>query len=168
MEKVHYEVLEFVDNTRGTWRKKEDICNNIDYPTKEVEDAINYLKKSDMLKKSSSDKRYRILPKGIELLSTKELRDSINQLDSSITDLEKELGESINDLHNFQSKSSAVETVFTLALIVFAYLQLVKPSLGYHIPEIILIIGIVWALLVGGLTPFKMTWKQLKRIKNVV
>lgn len=156
MEKIHYDILEEIDSTSGGLIPKP-VIERLDHDNDDIDDALSYLKNNTLVKQKHIDgtNNYRLKPSGIEALYNKELRDSIRNLDSSIS-----------DLHAHQKKSSSVETVFTFALITFAYLQIVDPTLGPYIAETILFLGIGWALLIGGLTPFKMTGKRFKQIRK--
>lgn len=170
MEEIHYDILETIDNTRGTSVKKP-VIERLDYDPEDIKDALNYLTKNKLVKENNSldVNAYRVLPGGVEALYIKELRDSVNTLDDSIHSLDDSINvlhEQQKDLYTHQQKSSSVETIFTFALITFAYLQLAEPNLDPNVPEMILGLGIGWALLVGGLTPFRMTGKRFKQIRN--
>jgi hypothetical protein len=91
------------------------------------------------------------------MLSNWRLKNSVRELDHSITELK-----------DFQSKSSSVETIFTLAILGFTFIQ----ATGYNIPETqafqILVFVSAWALLLGGYnlldTTISSMWKFVRKI----
>lgn len=161
MDETHYKILEFLESQRGgnttDLVSKGRILRNVEADDSDIENELDYLRGNyiQRINNSEESKKYKILLKGIDSLENKKLRDSIKGLDASIS-----------ELHSHQEKSSSVETIFTFALITFSYLQIAEPNLGPHVPEMILGLGIGWALLVGGLTPFRMTGKRFKQIRN--
>lgn len=159
MKRLHYRLLEFIDDSdmRGGWVSLEALAREVDN-RKELEalpDALNYLCKNNLIKENRHDiPRYRILPSGVEILSNKELRDSVETLDSSIAGLQE-----------FQARSSAVETIFTLFLLFFAFLQYYQQAQGSTILAAILIsIGLFWALMVGGSNLLEVTISRFKEL----
>lgn len=152
MEEIHYKVLNYIDNTRGNWTPPDRIKVELDEEDdSDVDDALNYLKKNSFIREGN-DRRYRILQRGVELLATQELNNSIDDLQ-----------ESISSLKDFQSKSSAVETIFTLFLLGFAYLQYSQQTTDLTGGTIFVVTGILWALLIGGRNMWMVTGEKLSK-----
>ncbi len=159
MEKIHYKILDFLDDADGrkvARPKIEQEFSTVDED--KLEEALRYLHNNEMAHRDSiaDPTRYKISVNGLDALSDRELRGSIESLNSSI-----------DNLLNFQAKSSAVETIFTLFLLGFAYLQYLQRARDPIIGTLFGLVGLFWAVLVGGDNLTRVSLRRLKSLPDI-
>lgn len=158
MEDIHYKILEFLNNADGRKVRITSVEDEFSSLDEDLDKALDYLYNNNLIDRDriTEPTMYRIRLNGVNALSDRELRNSIETLNSSI-----------DNLINFQAKSSAVETIFTLFLLGFAYLQYLQRASDALAGTVFGLIGLFWALLVGGDNLAKVSLRRLKRLPDI-
>lgn len=150
------ETLYSCDKSRNGWVNVSEVQHRLPEhkSEKDVKRSLKYWLKKGLVKSTGSE-NFKINREGIQFVEQRNLSRSIMELDNSI-----------DNMKVFQAKSSAVETVFTVSLLGFAYLQLTAQG-GQSNIAIALVVGtITWALLIGGKNLSEVTENEIIKKKN--
>lgn len=166
MRQEAYQILEILDESEGDWVEEKDLKEDFVERTSLNEDCfdngMDQLKRQGLIKEGNSGIQIRRKEGAHRILATKRLRDSIRNLDSSLDRLNQRLV----TLKSFQARSAAVETVFTLAILLFTLEQAANLGLGDYFLSSIAVIAIIIALSLGGVNLVKQSLGVIENLSN--
>lgn len=158
MQEEDYEVLRAISRCKeDSWIRTPEIKPKMEYSVEnDLEHSLQTLEEKDFIRKSKSGDLYKIKKDGVNLVQQRKLDDSIRNLEWTIGKLQAQ-----------QARSSAVETVFTLALLIFAAFQ-IMPNYDNRLILIGVGVPVIWALLIGGKNLSQVTIDQIQRLINYI
>lgn len=149
----------YMSESDDKWKIASNLAKSSSLNKREMEEGLDELVNKGLAEESESfgGGGYMISTEGKSLAEQRKLGRLTNNLNSAVT-----------SLRYSQEKSSAAETIFTVTLVGFGYIQLLSRStpISDGLATGMTLLAFSWALVIGGGNLIAVTKRQLSEIKN--